>query len=227
MLTPIHGVNSVTQKGAITHVPATNRIDITGQKIGRLLVIRAVRKEAIERLFYECLCDCGTTKVIGAQNLRRGLTHSCGCLQRERTKEASLRHGMSHTSIHNTWMAMIQRCNDANCKAYPAYGGRGIKVCERWMVFESFLADVGIPPQKGMTLDRYPNNDAGYEPGNVRWATKKEQANNRRSSKLITFQNETLTQAQWEDRYGLPRGMLNGRLQLGWTLERALTEKPK
>jgi hypothetical protein len=217
----------MTQKGAITNVPAANRIDITGKKIGRLLVVGAVRKVGIERLFYECLCDCGKTKIVGAQNLRRGLTLSCGCLQKERAKEASLRHGMSHTSIHNAWMSMIQRCNDANCKAYPDYGGRGIKVCAQWMVFENFLADVGIPPQKGMTLDRYPNNDAGYEPGNVRWATKKEQANNRRSSKLITFQNETLTQAQWEDRYGLPRGVLNGRLQLGWTLERAITEKPK
>jgi len=217
----------MTQKGATTQVPAANRIDITGQKIGRLTVIRAIRKPGIERLFYECICECGSTRVIGAQNLRRRLTQSCGCLQKERVKAASFKHGLSHTPIHNTWMGMLQRCNDENCTAYPDYGGRGIKVCDRWMVFENFLKDMGLPPQKGMTLDRYPSNDLGYQPGNVRWATKKEQANNRRSSKLITFKNETLTQAQWEDRFGLPRGMLNGRLQLGWTLDRALSTAPK
>lgn len=216
----------MTKKGNVTNIPAPNRIDLTGQKKGRLFVVRPVRKEGIERLFYECLCDCGNTKIVGAQNLRRGLTQSCGCLHKDRTREASFKHGMSHTSIHNTWLSMIQRCTDPNCVAYKDYGGRGIKVCDEWKVFENFFRDVGLPPQKGMTLDRYPNNDGNYEPSNVRWATKKEQANNRRSSHFVSFQNETLTIAQWEDRYGLRRGALYSRLQRGWTMERALTEPP-
>ncbi|SDH09818.1 hypothetical protein SAMN05216466_10790 [Paraburkholderia phenazinium] len=122
---------------------------------------------------------------------------------------------------------MLQRCNDAQCKAYMDYGARGVKVCDRWMTFENFLADVGLPPQKGLTLDRYPNNDGNYEPGNVRWATKKEQANNRRSSRMLDFNGETLTVAQWEDRRGFRRGLIHCRLQMGWTAERAITQKPR
>lgn len=199
-----------------------NRIELSGKKFGRLTVVKPVRKAGKEQLFYECLCDCGVVKVILAQSIRTGNTQSCGCLQKERRATATLRHGMSHTPIHNTWMSMKQRCFDKNCKAYPDYGGRGITVCERWMTFENFLADMGQPPQEGMTLDRFPDNDGNYEPCNVRWATKKEQANNRRSSKLLTFDGATMTQAQWEDKMGLRRGLLWDRLDKGWTLERAL-----
>lgn len=122
---------------------------------------------------------------------------------------------------------MIQRCNDAGHHAYPDYGGRGIKVCDRWLTFENFLADMGLPPQKGLTLDRFPDNDGNYEPGNVRWATKKEQANNRRSSRILAFDGESMTIAQWEDRQGFRRGLINTRLQDGWTVERAITQKPR
>lgn len=162
-----------------------------------------------------------------AQSLRRGATLSCGCLQRERAGIASRRHGMSHTSIHNTWMSMLQRCNDSKSDSFSRYGGRGITVCERWHTFESFFEDMGLPPQKGMTLDRFPNNDGNYEPGNVRWATAKEQANNRRSSRLLEFNGETLTVAEWEDRQGFRRGLIHTRLYMGWTLERAITQKPR
>lgn len=212
------------QKGTATGRPARNRIDLTGTKIGRLEVLRPIRIPNKERLYYECRCDCGNTKVVGAQNLRLKMTQSCGCLQRKRATEANLRHGMSHTSIHNTWMGMRQRCENPKCEAYPSYGGRGIKVCSRWLIFENFSADMGVPPQKGMTLDRFPDNDGDYEPGNVRWATKKEQANNRRSSRLLTFGGETLTVSQWEDRQGFARGAISGRLWSGWTVERAITE---
>ncbi|WP_176317340.1 hypothetical protein [Burkholderia vietnamiensis] len=217
----------MTRKGSVTGKSASNRIELTGRKIGRLEVLAPHRKEGIERLFYECRCECGNTCIIGAQNLRRGMTKSCGCLQKERVRQASLKHGMSHTSLHNTWMSMIQRCTDQNCRAYPDYGGRGIKVCDRWLTFENFLADMGLPPQKGLTLDRFPNNDGNYEPGNVRWATKKEQANNRRSSRILAFNGESMTIAQWEDRQGFRRGLINTRLQDGWTVERAITQKPR
>jgi len=212
-------------KGSITNKPATNRIELTGLKFGRLLVIRSVRKADQARLFWECQCDCGKTVVICGQNLRIGMTQSCGCLQKERVLETCFKHGLSHTSIHNTWMSMKQRCEDDHCKAYPQYGGRGIKVCERWHEFNNFYADMGLPPQKGMTLDRFPNNDGNYEPGNVRWATKKEQANNRRSSHLLTFEGKTQTIAQWEDEVGHRRGVINNRLFRGWTTERAITVK--
>ncbi|VWD20642.1 hypothetical protein [Burkholderia contaminans] len=217
----------MTRKGSVTGKSASNRIELTGRKIGRLEVLAPHRKEGVERLFYECRCECGNLRIVGAQTLRLGTTQSCGCLQKERTRQASLKHGMSRTSIHNVWSSMLQRCNDAGHHAYPDYGGRGIKVCDRWLTFENFLADMGLPPQKGLTLDRFPNNDGNYEPGNVRWATKKEQANNRRSSRILVFNGESMTIAQWEDRQGFRRGLINTRLQDGWTVERAITQKPR
>ncbi len=207
--------------------PAVNRIDISGQRVGRLVVLRPHRKPGVASLFYWCRCDCGNERVVGAQNLRRGITQSCGCLQKERASKASLQHGMSHTSIHNTWMSMLQRCNDKKCSAYKDYGARGVKVCDRWLDFRNFLEDMGLPPQKGLTLDRYPNNDGNYEPGNVRWATKKEQANNRRSSRFITFRGKTMTVTQWEDYFSFARGVVAHRLYNGWTVERALTQPQK
>jgi len=116
---------------------------------------------------------------------------------------------------------MLQRCEDENSQAYPSYGGRGITVCEEWHTFENFYRDMGDPP-KGLTLDRE-NNDGPYCKNNCRWATKRVQANNRRSSKLITFNGKTLTQAEWERELGLKYGVIWQRLDRGWSIERALT----
>jgi len=115
---------------------------------------------------------------------------------------------------------MHQRCSDPNHKHYIDYGGRGIKVCARWAEFTAFLEDMGERP-KGKSIDRKDNN-GDYEPGNCQWASKYEQANNRRSSKFLEFSGERLTQAQWEERMGLRRGQLYDRLHRGWSLERAL-----
>lgn len=219
----------MTAKGSVTGIVATNRKELAGQRFGRLVAGESihVQGKTQKKLHYKCRCDCGSEVLVNAQNLRRGMTQSCGCLQRERAKSASLKHGMSHTSIHNTWMSMLQRCIDEKCEAYKDYGARGVKVCERWMAFENFLADIGLPPQVGLTLDRYPDNDGNYEPGNVRWATKKEQANNRRSSRILEHGGEKLTVAEWEDRRGFRRGLIHCRLQAGWTPERAITQKPR
>ena len=103
---------------------------------------------------------------------------------RDNEGRVALRHGLSHTPEHRAWIAMRQRCNDPNYHAYADYGGRGIRVCERWDSFELFLEDVGHKPSPDLSLDRFPNNDGNYEPGNVRWATPVEQSQNRRSNKL-------------------------------------------
>jgi hypothetical protein len=133
------------------------------------------------------------------------------------------RHGRSRTPIHRVWSTMVERCTSPKSKKWPLYGGRGIRVCERWLTFENFLADMGERPSAGHTLDRI-DTDGHYEPGNVRWATQTEQQRNRRNNRLITFRGETLCLAAWAERVGLSIGTLGFRVRSGWPVERAITE---
>lgn len=128
-------------------------------------------------------------------------------------------------AAYQAWFNMIERCHDEQHHAYKDYGGRGIIVCACWREsFERFLLDVGYRPTPRHTLDRYPNQNGNYEPGNVRWATMKEQCNNRRSNCLITYKDETLTAVQWAERL-FPDNphRIQKRLVMGWSIERALS----
>lgn len=204
-------------------------MNLIGQRFTRLLVIkRSVRASRHGNCFWECLCDCGTRKDIKQSSLRTGATRSCGCLQREVAAAASrsrATHGMSGTLTFRTWVAMIQRCTNPRCERWKVYGGRGIRVCKRWTEsFAAFLEDMGERPTSKHSIERI-DNDGNYEPGNCRWATPLEQARNTRRSRFITFKGKTLTMSEWERLYGLRQGILCGRLQNGWTLERALTQR--
>jgi len=201
---------------------STNRIDLSGKTFGRLFVTGKTKLEK-EVLFWECICNCGTICFVRGQQLRIGKTLSCGCLHRDMTSKASYIHGMSHKQIHNIWCSIKQRCNNVKNSSYHNYGGRGITICDEWLDFDRFYSDMGECPA-GMTIDRI-DNDKGYFKENCHWATRKEQANNRRNGKKIEFNGVEKTQAEWEDFLSLPRGIIWGRLNRGWSIERALTTK--
>jgi hypothetical protein len=139
--------------------------------------------------------------------------------------ERNLKHGRSFTRAYGSWSVMLKRCLTPSAEKYPAYGGRGIAVCERWLSFENFVADMGKPPV-GMTIDRI-DNDGPYEPANCRWATAKQQSRNSRRNRWLTHDGISLPLCDWAQRVGLHRTTIAARLGLGWPVARALTERPR
>ena len=161
----------------------TAAIDIAGQKYGRLTPLEIVERG--DRRHWLCRCDCGAEVTVMQVSLRTGNTSSCGCLRREATAEQNKKlkktHGQTNSREYRSWKAMKNRCMRPADQAFRRYGGRGITVCERWMTFEHFVADMGARPE-GTTLDRI-NPDGNYEPGNCRWATWSVQNTNKRKKK--------------------------------------------
>lgn len=196
---------------------------MSGLIFGRLRVVRRATNGARGRSRWECVCKCGNIAVVSADHLQQQ-TRSCGCLAIERITRLNRTHGASGSNEHHIWNSMLARCRNTRNRAYKDYGGRGITVCEQWVVsFECFLRDMGSRPTPAHSLDRK-NNDEGYNPTNCRWATRVEQNNNARRNHVIEFRGRRQTLAQWARELGIKQTTLRMRLtNYHWSLEEALT----
>jgi len=173
-----------------------------------------------------CRCDCGTVRHVPAYDLREGKSKSCGCIGRQMTNKALLKavtvHGMTRSTEFRIWTDMKRRCHDPRRPDYHRYGGRGIAVCDEWREsFEAFYRDMG-PRPKDHTLDRM-HNDQGYNKQNCVWATKKRQARNTRTNRIVEVDGLRMPLVEAAERYGINYGTLLSRLGIhGWALDKAL-----
>lgn len=221
----------------------SKRIDITGKRFGRLLVI-GYEPHHKGSTAWRCVCTCGKEKLVSGNALRSGRTKSCGCLstevKRERGKEAvkrmhkvNVKHGGKHERLYRVWRNMKDRCYNVHSDAYKDYGARGITICDEWLdyaVFREWALAHGYDEKaayKKCTIDRIDVNK-GYAPWNCRWVDAKTQNLNTRRNVWIEFNGEKKTLSQWADEYGIDRCAFRQRvLVLGWDTERALTTPVK
>ena len=193
--------------------------DLTGQKFGKLTVIKRAENNKHGLPRWECRCDCGNTTLVSGQHLREGRAKSCGCLK----KEALAKHKLSNSRLYRIWANMKTRCENPNRKDYKRYGQRGVIVCEEWHDFPTFYEwAISNGYKDGLTLDRIDSN-GNYEPSNCRWATAKEQCNNRTNNHTITYNGETKTIAQWAEERNINHDTLYSRInRMNWDIGRAL-----
>lgn len=196
-------------------------IDATGKTYGRLTVIsKAVDRVSAsgnKRSMWLCRCECGESCEVGISKLQSGWTKSCGCLQLE-IANTPRTHGMrmrgEKTKGYRSWASMRNRCSNPKTKGYHNYGGRGISVCDRWSDFSNFISDMGEPISEDLSIDRI-NTNGNYEPGNCRWATAYEQANNLRTTRFFSCDGQTLSISQWAEILGTSRDSIKLRLKRG------------
>lgn len=191
-----------------------------GQKFGRLTVLSFAGVRNGRAQLVHCHCDCGTPTVVAAASLNAGKTRSCGCARREACSLSNRKHGLTHSPEYTSWRSAKQRCENPSDKDHHRYGARGIRMCERWLTFELFLADMG-PRPPGTSIERL-ENSKGYEPGNCVWATPTEQSRNRRSVNRYEYNGESLALVEVAERAGVPHTRLKSRIKRGMSLTAAL-----
>lgn len=187
-----------------------------GRKYGRWTVVgdSALKSRGGKRIWL-CRCECGTERGVVGTKLKAGRSLSCGCLRVEALKT----HGCHSSATYETWKRMLQRCRNENSPDFSLYGGRGVCVCKRWLSFDAFLSDMGERPENH-TIDRL-NSDGDYEPNNCRWATPRQQANNRRSNRCLHYNGHRYTLSELSEVVGVKRATLARRLSLGFSVSEA------
>lgn len=204
-----------------------NRISLLGRVFTRLKVVGTApdtySSNGRARSRWHCICSCGEPLLVKSEQLMAGKAKSCGCLNRELSAKRWITHGLSHAGLraYTAWAKMRERVLCKTNKAYKYYGGRGIRICQRWHDFKEFYADMGDPP-KGMTLHRK-NNDGNYTPLNCIWADKFTQAQGKSTNVNWTHNGETHCIAVWERKLGTKKGVLRSRHLAGWDVKRILT----
>ncbi len=192
-------------------------LDLTGIVFAKLTVINISGQDCYSRYIWICKCECGVIKSVPSAYLTSGKTKSCGCLLKQTVSKLHKKHGDTcggKTPEYRAWRALKSRCLNKNLSRYKDYGGRGIKVCERWLnSFKNFLEDMGRRPTPKHSLDRHPNINGDYEPNNCRWATDTEQAKGQRSNRWITYENKKLILQDWAAFIGVSPDILSYHLK--------------
>lgn len=186
--------------------------NLAGKRFGHVIAMSPTDERYCRYVVWTCQCDCGASFTVSSGRLTNGTVTNCGCIRRAHAQTV-------RTNEYQLWRSMIKRCRNAHLLRY---GGRGIRICDRWLKYEHFINDMGPRPSMQHSIDRI-NNDGDYEPGNCRWATWSQQHRNTSRSKHLTFNGETLPLLEWCQRTGLTEKALRSRIDHGWSVDRALT----
>lgn len=207
------------------------KISHIGVKFGNLLVVSktTIQTYGNGEYLYSCICDCGKIVLKSIGNLRSGATKSCGCMIRILISKHKTRHGFAkdgqRSKVYRTWAQMRNRCSNPNNPSFKNYGGRGIRVCERWNSFENFRDDMGIP-EPHQSIERI-NNNLDYSPDNCRWATMADQMRNTRANRVFTINGITGCATDLAKHFGISLpGVLLRIDRYGWTPHEAFTVRP-
>jgi hypothetical protein len=198
--------------------------DLTGRVYGRLTVTEYTGAVGANHK-WRCSCECGVTKEVYGSALKSGATKSCGCLHKEVAKERWTTHGNARDPLYQLWRGMVDRCTRPGSTGYDNYAGRGIAVAEEFLEFQAFkqyvLEHLGERPNRQYTLDRI-DNSAGYERGNLRWATKKQQSRNTRTNRIVEYLGVEMTLVEACEQAGILETTAGERLKRGWDPAKAL-----
>lgn len=196
--------------------------DLSGMTFGRLSALECTGRNRHGAAMWRCVCSCGESVEVVSYSLVQGTTKSCGCMKHD-TPAHNRTHNMTKTPLFRVWASMHNRCNNSNVTCYQSYGGRGIKVCERWQKFENFLADIGDRPTPKHQIDRI-DNDGPYSPENCQWAIPAQQAKNKRNNRFIEANGERLHLSEWARRLGCNPAAILARLATGMPESEAVTK---
>lgn len=189
-----------------------------GDVFSRWTVVEELKPTESYVYHFKCACSCGTVRLVHGSNLIKGASKSCGCLRLELQSTRGPR-----TPEYGIWAAMLQRCFNPKSTGYQRYGGRGITVCSSWRRFENFIRDMGRRPSENHSLDRYPDNNGNYEPGNVRWTTRDKQSRNTRRNCFILVNGKSMVLCDAAIMFGIKVPTLVARMRLGWGIGFALS----